>query len=314
MDTYTNPLNIQKIGDPYVLKALDGRYYCYPTSDGKAGFKVWRSDNLVDWTDLGHIYKATDKSWGHNRFWAPEVVIFEGRYYMYYTAGWKENNSLRIGVAVSDKPEGPFEDVYDRPMFDFGYAVLDANILFDDDGKKYMYYSMDCSENMRDGVPESHIYGIELSGDILSVKGEPVLLAMPEQAWERKSKERFWNEGPFVLKHNGLYYLMYSANCYADRTYGVGYALSDKPLGKFVKYEHNPVLSSSDSVSGPGHHSVVSVGDEMFMVYHTHTDPAAGGGDRQVCIDRMGFDADGNIWVKGPTDTPQPRLRAEGKG
>jgi GH43 family beta-xylosidase len=311
--TYKNPLNIQNIGDPFVLKS-GGKYYCYPTSGRDRGFKGWSSDNLVDWTDEGFIYdrELNEKSWGFRQFWAPEVVEYEGKFYMYYTARWKEKDSLRIGVAIADKPLGPFIDVYDRPMFDFGYAAIDANILIDDDGKKYMYYSRDCSENIVNGVHTSEIYGIELGDDMITVKGEPVLLSRPEQEWEMQSgreRNRLWNEGATMLKRNGVYYLMFSANFFGSRHYSVGYSTSDKPLGPFKKYENNPVLKSDhEEISGPGHHSVTTSpdGTELFMIYHIHTDAASGGGNRQVCIDRMGFREDGSIYVTGPTWSEQP--------
>ncbi|TVY05697.1 glycoside hydrolase family 43 protein [Paenibacillus cremeus] len=247
-----------------------------------------------------------EDSWGFRQFWAPEVVQRDGKFYMYYTARWKEKDSLRIGAAIADHPAGPFIDVYDRPMFDFGYAAIDAHILFDDDGRMYMYYSRDCSENVANGRFESHIYGLELADDMITVQVEGICLCQPDQEWEMKSLSRGqqWNEGPFVLKREGLYYLMYSANFFGGHDYSVGYATAKHPLGPFVKYEHNPVLvSDREEISGPGHHSVIASpdGTELFIVYHIHMDPALGGGNRQVCMDRMRFREDGSIEVLGPT-------------
>lgn len=309
---YQNPLNIQKIGDPYILKTSAGKYYCYPTSAINDGFKAWSSDNLTDWKDEGFVYERSKnvKAWGYKQFWAPEVIEHNGNYYMFYTARWQLKDSLRIGVAVSDSPLGPFIDVYDRPLFDFGYAAIDAHVQVEEDGRVYLYYSRDCSENIIDGRKESHIYGMELNVDMVTVKSEAHLLLKPDQEWEFKSGPDWrWNEGPFVVKHSGLYYLMYSANCFAHRDYSVGYAVSEQPLGPYTKYDHNPVLyAKTPDVSGLGHHSVtVSPDDsELFIVYHTHTDPKEGGGNRQVCIDRMTFRDDGSIEVHGPTTTEQP--------
>ncbi|CAG7652621.1 glycoside hydrolase family 43 protein [Paenibacillus allorhizosphaerae] len=308
---YKNPLPIQKIGDPYILRASNGKYYCFPTSAVEQGFKAWSSDDLVYWKEEGFVYEKNERSWGYKQFWAPEVVERNGKFYMYYTARWKEKDSLRIGVAIADRPEGPYIDVYDHPLFDFGYAAIDAHILFDDDGKIYMYYSRDCSENIVKGRHESHLYGIELGSDMITVTGDAVCLTKPDQEWEMKSLDRgyLWNEGPFVLKRNGIYYLTYSANHFGGRHYSVGYAVSEMPLGPFSKYESNPVLESNcDEISGPGHHSIIASpdGTELFIIYHTHTDPEKGGGNRQVCMDRMGFREDGSIYVVGPTITEQP--------
>ncbi|MEK3885638.1 glycoside hydrolase family 43 protein [Paenibacillus sp. PL2-23] len=310
--TYSNPLSIQKIGDPFILKASDGRYYCYPTSAIDEGFKAWSSNDLINWTEEGFVYQKSKnkKAWGYKQFWAPEVVERNGKFYMYYTARWLEKDSLRIGVAVSDNPCGPFVDVYDGPLFDFHYAAIDAHVLLAEDGRSYLYYSRDCSENKVNGRKESHIYAVELDSDMITVRTEGQILLKPDQQWEFKSgADCRWNEGPFVIVNNGLYYLMYSANCYAHRDYSVGYAVSEHPLGPFRKYADNPVLySDHQDISGPGHHCVVESpdGQELFIVYHTHTDPINGGGDRQLCLDRLSFREDGTIEVHGPTLTEQP--------
>lgn len=306
--TYQNPLPIKNIGDPFVLHAPDGKYYCYATS-ASDGFKAWASDDLVNWQELGYVYTRTTDSWGVADFWAPEVVYYDEKYFMHYSARWGRKESLRIGVAVADHPAGPFLDVLDRPMFDLGYATIDGHVFIDDDGSKYFYYSRDCSENILDGRHESHLYAAELNDDLISFRAEPVLIAKPEQNWEIQSGAEWrWNEGPFILKNNGLYYLMYSANFYASREYSVGYAIADKPLGPFVKAAHNPILFSPTSeISGPGHNSVTTTpdGKGLIMVYHIHTDPQHPSGDRQVCIDHMGFREDGSLYVVGPTNTPQ---------
>lgn len=312
-DTYRNPFNISNIGDPFVLKASDGKYYMYATSAAN-GYYVWSSDNMLDWSKLGYAFQAPAGSWGIKDFWAPEVVEYKGKYYMYYSARWKDNNSLRVGVAVSDKPAGPFKNIENKPMFDFGYAAIDADVIVDENGKKYMYYSRDCSENLVAGRHESHIYGIELSDDMLSVKGEPKLLSKPEQEWELQSGNEWrWNEGPLVFKKDGTYYMMYSGNFYGDKKYGIGYGFSKSPLGPFVKYEGNPIVSYVESkdkvlVSGPGHNSltVSPDGKDYYIVYHSHTEPTIGGGNRQVYIDKLGFRADGTLYVNGPSITPQP--------
>jgi len=308
---YQNPLEINQIGDPFVLKSSDGNYYCYPTSDARRGYKVWVSQDMVHWEKQAeNIYIKERDGWAISDFWAPEVYEWDGMYYMYYTARWKEGNSLRIGVATSESPLGPFKDVSNKPMFDFGYAVIDANVLIDDDGQGYLYYSRDCSENQLGGYNESHLYEIQLSDDKLEVIGEPVLLEKPEQPWELETGNYRWNEGAFVFKRENIYYMMYSANFYGGRQYSLGYATSDSPLGKYTKYENNPILytqSDWEDISGPGHHSITRSpnGKVWYAMYHTHSIPALGGGDRQVNMDVMGFREDGSIYMNGPTISPQ---------
>jgi GH43 family beta-xylosidase len=307
--SYKNPLPIKNIGDPYVLKASDQKYYMYCTS-GIKGFYVWTSDDLVNWSSPVVCYTAGDRCFGNACFWAPEVYEKEGKFYLYYTAHWKKftKESLRIGVAVADTPMGPFEDVYDnKPMFDFGYGALDASVLFTGD-KQYLYYSRAGFDTLVNGKHEADIYVVELNADMITVKGEGKLILSTSQEWELESKnEQTWNEGPFVIEHDNRYYLMYSANFYASKYYGVGVAESDHPMGPFCKYEENPVLRYVEGiVSGPGHNSVVRSpdGSELICVYHTHTDPQKPSGNRQVCIDRIYFE-NGRLRIAGPTYTPQ---------
>jgi beta-xylosidase len=308
---YRNPLGVQNAADPMVLKT-DDAYYCYATSSSR-GFLAWRSTNLVDWEPLGIVFNAMRPGqWASADFWAPEVVAHNGKYYLYYSGRWMANGSLRIGVAISDSPAGPFSDALGRPLFDQGYAAIDAHVFSDSDGQNYLYYSRDCSENTVNGNNESHIYGALLADDLLSLAGEPVLLAQPEQAWEDTGSWH-WNEAPFVIKHDNAYYLLYSANHFAMRSYSVGYAVSPTPLGLFVKYDHNPVLYAPPEqaeVSGPGHLCVTSSrSGDLYAVYHVHIDSAAGGGARQLAIDQLGFRADGSLYIDGPSFDQQKAIR-----
>lgn len=306
--SFTNDLGITNIGDPFMLKISDNEYYMYCTSAAD-GFYCWRSEDMVHWADQKMCYTREQNSWGYDCFWAPEVVSYNGKYYMYYTAK-SFFGRLYIGLAISDTPDGPFVDYRNRPLFDFGYAVIDANVLIDDDGSKYLYFSRDCSENVIDGINTSQSYGIKLSDDMMSVEGEPVLLITPEQDWETVSGSYMWNEGPEVYKHGDTYYLSYSANYYASSDYSVGYATSKSPLGPYVKAEENPILSSTGlkDVSGPGHHSFVPSpdGSELWIAYHSHTNVKVPSGDRKVNIARVGFTPGGKLYVNGPLTTAQP--------
>ncbi|MDF2540369.1 MAG: hypothetical protein K0S47_87 [Herbinix sp.] len=305
---YSNPSDVNNIGDPFVLKASDGFYYMYCTSSD-IGYFCWKSADLVNWTDKKFAFKRNKDSWAMTCFWAPEVVEQNNVYYMYYTGKNKEG-SLKIGVAISSSPDGPFEEALEGPLFDFGYAAIDANVFIDDDSTKYLYYSRDCSENIQDGIRKSEIYGVRLGDDMISVSGEPVHLTTPTQIWETGSSDIVWNEGPEMIKHEGSYYLTYSANFFASPSYSVGYAVSDAPLGTFTKSESNPILTSGsyENISGTGHHSFTTSpdGKELYMVYHSHTDPAAPSGNRQVNIDRVIFTDSGEMYVNGPTISFQP--------
>ena len=171
-DYFVSPYRqISHIGDPFVLyDEASGKYYMYCTG-GK--FRCWSSDTFKSWTELGDAYTVTEKSFGTQNYWAPEVYKWNGAYYMVYSAARKVEGSLSstglrhsIGLAKADNPAGPFTDVYDHPLFAPDYSVIDASLLFDDDGKIYLYYARDCSENVVNGKKTSQVYGIELASDL----------------------------------------------------------------------------------------------------------------------------------------------------
>ncbi|MBS1426030.1 MAG: family 43 glycosylhydrolase [Parabacteroides sp.] len=339
--TYSNPLSVQ-FGDPYVLLASDGRYYMYGTGAGAVdGFCAYSSDDLIHWKSEGQVYRGnTPDSWAIANFWAPEVYERDGKFYMFFSADWRNNptneeENFRIGVAVSDKPTGPFKELADAPLFDPGYPVIDGNLIEDEDGRTYLYYSRCCykhpveseiadeakKKGMFDSVEESWIYGVEVAPDLTHVIGEPVLLLRPpvklddaQSEWESRSVTkgevgRRWTEGSFMLRHNGLYYMMYSANYFGGANYAVGYAVSEHPLGPFEKASNNPVLEKNVEkggiVTGTGHNSVTwsKDGKQMYCVYHGRTQKT--GDERVVFIDKMRIDEKGLLVVEGPTTDPQ---------
>lgn len=336
--TVTNPVPV-KFGDPFVLAASDGKYYMYGTSLPD-GFEAYVSDDMAEWTPLGQVYKgAGDDQWNVDCFWAPEVYERDGKYYMFYSANAKDNptnegENFKIGVAVADSPAGPFTDFLDRPVFNPPYPIIDANVLFDENGKCYLYFSRCCykhavdseiadkarKDGFCDEVEESWVYGVEMSPDFSGVIGEPQLLLAPptrlddvQAEWESRSvtnKEvnRRWTEGSYIFKSGDKYYMMYSANHYGGKYYAVGYATSDSPLGPFVKSSSNPVLeenvSKGGTVMGTGHNMVVAMPDSsLYCVYHGRM--SSNPGERVVFFDRVEIDSTGVLRVDGPTTTPQ---------
>lgn len=286
--------DVTNIGDPFILN--DGEnYYMYATS-AKDGFLYFTSTDLKNWKNCGYCYKASKLT--ENDYWAPEVYKMNGKYYMLFTARWQSNHSLRLWLAVSDNPRGPFENVYENPLFDFGYAVIDGTLFFDDDGRCYLYYSRDCSENIIDGVHTSEIYCVEFSTETLKTIGEPVKLTTPDVLWETKHSATWrWNEAPAVIKHNGIYYLNYSVNCFDSREYSVALATSSSPMGRFEKRADNPILKYRENeFSGPGHNCFFkSKKGELLTAFHIHTFYDKPSGNRRACIARAGFTNDGGM-------------------
>ena len=341
--TFKNPIGVQ-FGDPYILyDKKSATYYMYGTGGGaKSGFSTYSSADLVNWKNEGQVYFGNKPgTWGIAAFWAPEVYAVNDKYYMFYSAQSKFNltnelENFKIGVAVADSPKGPFKDINNKPLFEPGYPVIDANVFIDSDGRNYLYYSRCCykhpvaseiaAEAKRKGwykeIEESWVYGVEIKPDFSAIIGEPVLLLRPpiklndkQAEWESRSVtsqevNRRWTEGSVTFKKDGIYYMMYSANHFAGENYAVGYATANIPLGPFKKAENNPILQKNTQhggmVSGTGHNSVVFSpdGQQMFCVYHGRTE--ATGKERVVFIDKMEA-KNGKITVFGPTSSAQAR-------
>ena len=305
--SFTNDLGITDIGDPFMLKVAPDEYYLYCTS-APNGFFCWHSKDMIHWDSKKMCYVMKEDSWGRECFWAPEVVAYQDKYYMFYTAMGKDG--LRLGLAISASPDGPFADYKNEPFLDYGYSVIDANVFIDEDGSKYLYYVRDCADNIINGIHTSQLYGVQLSDDLTSIIGTPTFLTTPDVPWEQIAGGYMWNEGPEMIKHNGTYYLSYSADRFDSPGYSLGYAVSGNPLGPFRKLENNRILYSAglEGISGPGHHSFVFSPDdtELWIAYHSHTNIKNPSGNRKVNLARAGFSKDGSLYINGPLITAQP--------
>jgi beta-xylosidase len=267
------------MGDPYIL-SYDSKYYLYGTSSNN-GFQVYESTDLIDWegpvgNSSGYALRKEDV-WGDQWFWAPEVYYYNNQFYMFFSV------EEYIAVATSDSPKGPFIQSEKSPLIS-SHNAIDPHLFIDDDGKKYLYYVVFNSNN--------EIWTAELNDDLLSIKsGTEIKCFSAYQTWEKSTSPPVSsvNEGPFVLKHNGYYYLTYSANHYASNDYGVGFAVSTSPSGPWTKYSQNPILQRPEDLTGTGHHSIFTdEKDDFFIVYHSHYDSVFVS-PRKVHINRLQF-------------------------
>jgi xylan 1,4-beta-xylosidase len=285
--TYRNPI-IDRIGpaDPAVIR-YRGKYYLYPTLDCK-GYDVFVSDDLVHWEQKPKCF--TDSRGG---VWAPDVFHNEkgdGKFYLYYSVD-KPGGGKLIGVAVAGDPLGPFVDK--------GTLInnaIDAHLFRDDDGTMYLYYA--------DVANGSNKIAVQPMANPLTVKSEPTILIRPTEEWEKHGGPIA--EGPWMLKHKGIYYLMYSGSGADGPDYAVGYATSRSPVGPFIRFPGNPIAKRGGGVFGPGHHCVIAGPDgRLWMVYHQQSSERRGW-KRFLAIDPLWFDEQGVIHVKTTRGTDEP--------
>lgn len=245
-------------GDPFIL-LHEGTYYAYGTNSDQ-GILVYTSDNLKDWyypdgrtEPLVALHK--DDVWADRWFWAPEVYYINGKFYMYYSA------DEHICVAVADKPTGPFRQEVQRPMLE-GEKSIDNSLFIDNDGKAYLFF-----DRFNDGL---NIWVAELEEDLITIKPNTMHPCIHvSQAWEE-----VWprvNEGAYVIKHKGVYYMTYSANSYESQSYGIGCATATDIYGPWTKYKENPLLQKPGTLQGVGHSAFFKdKRGNLRIVYHAH--------------------------------------------
>jgi beta-xylosidase len=191
---------------------------------------------------------------------------------------------------MADGPLGPFKD-----RGNLAERAIDAHLFRDDDGSLYLYYVE---------IEGGFKIKVQPMADPLTKKGEPTEVIRPTVAWERKKGAV--TEGPWMLKHKGDYYLMYSGSGADGPDYGIGYATAKSPLGPFTKYAGNPIAHRGNGVFGPGHHSVVTGPDgRLWMVYHQQNSEKVGW-QRFLAIDPLWFDEQGVIHAKTTRGTDEP--------
>lgn len=315
----SNPVIAGLYADPEILYSEQTRrYYLYPTTDGVEGwqghdFHCYSSPDLHRWHDEGVILDLkTDVSWADEYAWAPCIIekpvyadaskskVKGYKYYYYFVA----NKS--IGVAVANRPEGPYKDALGRPLLTREETqapgqVIDPDVFRDPKtGKYYLYWG------------NSFLAVSELADDMISIVPGSTRYLIPRE----KKRDYNYNEGTYVFCRRGLYYFMWSENDTRSALYRVRYLISDSPTefvrnGQPAQVERQIVLQQDPSkqIFGTGHHSIICEPgtDQWHIVYHRFARPDAikmgwsAGYNREVCIDDLEFNDDGTIKPVKPT-------------
>jgi len=245
---------------------------------------AFSSKDLITWTKHPRVLDIKDISWAAYSIWAPSVIHANDRYYLFFGANDIQNNDQLggIGVAMASEPEGPYRDALGKPLinaFHNGAQPIDQFVFRDDDGQHYLYYG---------GWRHCNI--VRLSEDLLGIE------SFPDGETFKEITPENYVEGPFVFKRNGKYYFMWSEGGWTGPDYSVAYAIGDRPTGPFKRI--GKILQQNPEVAtGAGHHSVIHIPgtDDYYIVYHRRPLGDRNGHHREVCIDRMEFNADDTI-------------------
>ncbi|MBB3697806.1 family 43 glycosylhydrolase [Flammeovirga yaeyamensis] len=251
----------------------EGKYWLYPSTDEK-GSKTWNemkrwstysSSDLVNWKDEGQIFSLDDISWASEAAFAPDAMEWKGKYYFFFPAGFQ------IGVAVSDRPNGPFKDALGKPLIKAnaidGVLTFDPCIFIDDDNTPYLYYGGGFGAAV-----------VKLKEDVITLDGEIQKLPLKN-----------YGEGIWVHKKDDTYYFSYPIHIERDGKTKqlLAYSTSDSPTGPF---EYRGIILDNDSRNS--HHSITEIDGQSYLFYHVQGPSPY---ERRVCVDYLNYYEDGSI-------------------
>ncbi len=290
-----NPIIRDQYSADPSARVFNDRVYLYPSHDilaveGKgrpgwfcmADYHVFSSENLTAWIDHGIIVSQNHVNWADSTaysMWAPDCIEKNGKYYFYFPAIAKEANvngkkGFAVGVAVSDKPEGPF---IPQPEPVKGVKGIDPNVFVDKDGKAYLFWAL------------GKIFAARLKDNMLDLDSEPVIIEdIPAKGLV---------EGPFLFERNGKYYMTYPH--VQDKIERIEYAMGDNPMGPF-KFA-GVIMDESPMNCWTNQQSFVEYNGQWYLFYHQNAYSPKFDKNRSVCIDSLFFNADGTIRKVTPT-------------
>lgn len=288
-------------GNPFVegwyadpdTEIYEGLYWVFPTAsktyEEQTYLDAFSSPDLINWTKHPNILTIADVTWATKAVWAPAPIFRNGKYYLYFGANDIQEDEAAegavggIGVAIADKPEGPYVDAIGKPLigdYHNGAQPIDQDVFIDDvDGQAYIYYG-----------GHSHANVAKLNEDMISIgtfdDGTQFKEITPEN----------YVEGSQMIKRNGIYYFMWSEGGWTGPDYSVSYAMSDSPLGPFNRLAK--ILQQDSAVAkSSGHNGVFHIPDTdiWYIVYHRRPLSESDGNNRVLAYDRMYFNDDGTI-------------------
>ena len=294
-----NPI-VQTIytADPAPL-VYNGRVYLYTghDEDGSTNFtmrewRVWSSADMVNWTDHGSPLSLATFSWASANAWAGQAIFRNGRFYWYVPVTNRSTGRFAIGVAVSNSPTGPFTDALGRPLVENG--EIDPSVFIDDDGQAYLYW----------GNP--NLWYVRLNADMTSFSGGvnqiPLTTAGFGTRTGNASRPTLYEEGPWPLKRNGMYYMVFAANCCSEH---IAYSTAPSPTGPWT---FRGTIMPTQGSSFTNHPGVVDFNGNSYFFYHNGALPGGGGFTRSVAVERFTYNANGTFPTINMTTAGAPQV------
>lgn len=257
------------IRDPFILPD-GGRYYLYGSRGGETwgrctGLDVYVSDDLENWSEPTECFTPPVGFWSEKNFWAPEVHLYRGRYYM-FASFISDTRNRGTQILAADSPMGPFEPHSDGPVTPEEWMCLDGTLYVDEKNTPYMIF---CHEWVQ--VKDGEMCAVELTPDLRAPVGEPFLLFRASQlpgVRELESKD-YVTDGPFMYRMESGKLLMIWSSFGAEGYLEAMAESEDNTLrGKWVNHEE--LLFSKDG----GHGMIFRAFDGRLMfVCHSPNQP-----------------------------------------
>lgn len=282
-----NPIVKGWYADPEGI-VIANKFWIYPTFSAPYEKQVFldafSSKDMVKWKKHHKILDTTGVKWAKKALWAPSIIKNKNKYFLFFGANDIQNNNELggIGVAVANKPEGPFKDHLGKPLvsqFYNGAQPIDQFVFKDNDNQHYLIYG-----------GWGHCNIAKLNEDFTG------FIPFKDQTTFKEITPENYVEGPFLFVRNGKYYLMWSEGGWTGPNYSVAYAIANSPEGPFNRI--GKILQQDPKIAtGAGHHSVIKDPkvEKYFIVYHRRPLTETDGNSREICIEEMNFDSKGYI-------------------
>lgn len=270
--------------DPAPL-VYNGRIYLFTGHDEDNSttynMKDWRlfsSDDVVNWQDHGSPMSLANFSWANANAWAGQVIPANGKFYFYVPVR-RNTGSMAIGVGVSDSITGPYRDALGRPLVENN--EIDPTVFIDSNGQAYLYW----------GNPD--LWYVKLNADMISYSGSVTKVPLTTAGFGSRSgnaqRPTMFEEAPWLYKRNSLYYMIYAANCCSE---DIRYSTGTSATGPWT---YRGVIMPTQGKSFTNHPGIIDYKDNSYFFYHNGALPGGGGYARSVAVERFAYNADGTI-------------------
>ncbi|KAL4790590.1 glycosyl hydrolase [Aspergillus venezuelensis] len=269
----------------------DNRVYIFAghDEDGSTEYNVneWRlfsSSDMANWQHHPSPMSISTFSWASARAWAGHVINRNNKFYFYVPIRHRATGNMSIGVGVSDEITGPYKDAIGEPLLENN--EIDPAAFIDDDGQAYLYW----------GNPR--LWYVTLNDDMISYSGDMTEVHQTVESFgepyrpdpsDDQDRPTAYEEGPWLYKRDGTYYMIYAANCCPEN---IQYSTADSPTGP---WNYEGTIMDVHGTSSTNHPGIVEYKGMAYFVYHNSALPGGGSYTRSVSVESFKYNEDGTI-------------------